>query len=100
VRREITGISFLCALHYLNLFPTFPIPDGRILRRASCLVLVGDQDVIQIRSNFPVARDSTRTADGSSLWTANAQALGGSWQKILESTRAPLVPSGSLSTTS
>ena len=50
MRTEITGISFLCALHYLNLFPTFPIPDGRILRRASCLVLVGDQDVLKMGS--------------------------------------------------
>jgi hypothetical protein len=28
-----------------------------------------------------VARDSTRTADGSSLLAAIAQELGGSWQK-------------------
>jgi hypothetical protein len=43
-----------------------------------------------------VAGDSTRTANGSSFLAAIAQALGGSWQKILESTRAPLVPSGLL----
>jgi hypothetical protein len=50
VRRQITGISFLCALHYLNLFRNFPIPDGRSLRRASGLVLVGDQGVIKMGS--------------------------------------------------
>jgi hypothetical protein len=50
VRRQITGISFLCALHDLNLFRNFPIPDGRSLRRASGLVLVGDQGVIKMGS--------------------------------------------------
>ena len=50
MRRQITGISFLCALHYLNLFRNFPIPDGRSFRRASRLVLVGDQDVIKMGS--------------------------------------------------
>jgi hypothetical protein len=50
VRRQITEISFLCALHYLNLFRNVPIPDGRSLRRASGLVLVGDQDVLKMGS--------------------------------------------------
>ena len=50
MRRQITGISFLCALYYLNLFRNFPIPDGRSFRRASRLVLVGDQDVIKMGS--------------------------------------------------
>src|SRR5438034_8602067 len=42
-------------------------------------------------SCFGFARDSTRTAVGSSFLAAIAQALGGSWQNF-ESTRAPLVP--------
>ena len=50
MRRQITEISFLCALHYLNLFRNVPIPDGRSLRRASGLVLVGDQDVLKMGS--------------------------------------------------
>ena len=54
VRRQVTGISFLCAPHYLNLFRNVPIPEGRSLRRASGLVLVGDQDVIQMGSGESV----------------------------------------------
>ena len=54
MRRQVTGISFLCALHYLNLFRNVPIPEGRSLRRASGLVLVGDQDVVQMGSGESV----------------------------------------------
>jgi hypothetical protein len=54
VHRQVTGISFLCAPHYLNLFRNVPIPEGRSLRRASGLVLVGDQDVIQMGSGESV----------------------------------------------
>jgi hypothetical protein len=45
---------YLCAPHYLNLFRNVPIPEGRSLRRASGLVLVGDQDVIQVGSGESV----------------------------------------------
>jgi hypothetical protein len=40
MRRQITGISFLCALHYLNLLRNFPIPDGRSLRAADAAACI------------------------------------------------------------